>query len=404
MGIGGPDRTAFEFEGSWQAFLPIAITNSLLTLVTLGIYRFWATTRERKYFWSQTRFIDDRLEWTGTGLELFIGFVAAFFAIGIPFIIFNLVIQGTILQGVPIVAGIIGLIFYIAIFWLVGFAVYRGLRYRLSRTSWHGIHGGSDNPGLSFGTSYLWKTVVGFLPLGLGIPWASTTLFKERWEAMSFGPHHFTSNPDWKKLMKRFALFYVLPVILVILGIAGFDRSGGIDDNAGAVAGLIGLLFVFIYIALPIISLLYYAAYSREVVGTLGLGGLEFGFTARSTDWLVLVLGNIGLYLLAGFVGFIGAMVFGGLGALALVGVDPLANADDIASVAGVAGLGFMTIISFAIPFMLLGPFIRYRSWAFFMRHMEAGGEVNLESLTQSETKPLSQGEGLLDAFDMGAI
>ena len=33
-----------------------------------------------------------------------------------------------------------------------------------------------------------------------------------------------------------------------------------------------------------------------------------------------------------------------------------------------------------------------------------AGGEVNLESLTQSETKPLSQGEGLLDAFDVGAI
>jgi uncharacterized membrane protein YjgN (DUF898 family) len=403
MGIGGPDRTAFEFTGSWQAFLPIALTNSLLTVVTLGIYRFWATTRERKYFWSQTRFIDDQLEWTGTGLELFIGFVVAFFAIGIPFFILNFIAQGAILQGVPLVAGILGLALYIAIFWLIGFAIYRGLRYRLSRTSWHGIHGGTDSPGFSYGTSYLWKTVVGTLPLGLGIPWASINLFKERWEAMSFGPHRFTSNPDWKKLMKRFALFYILPVLIAILAVAGFAKGGGsIDETAPALGGIFILFFIFFYIALPLISLIYYAAYSREVVGSLGLGGLEFGFTARSTDWLILMLGNIGLYLLAGFVGFIGAMTFGGLGAVMMGGPDLLAS--DMAAGAGIAGIGVATFLAFIIPFMLLGPFIRYRSWAFFMRYMEAGGEVNLANLTQSETKPLSQGEGLLDAFDVGAI
>ncbi len=97
-----------------------------------------------------------------------------------------------------------------------------------------------------------------------------------------------------------------------------------------------------------------------------------------------------------------GALVFGGLGAVMMGGADALAS--DMATGAGFAGLSVVTIITFVIPFMLLGPFIRYRSWAFFMRHMEAGGEVNLESLTQSETKPLSQGEGLLDAFDVGAI
>jgi hypothetical protein len=35
---------------------------------------------------------------------------------------------------------------------------------------------------------------------------------------------------------------------------------------------------------------------------------------------------------------------------------------------------------------------------------MEASGEVNLTTLTQSSTSDLKQGEGLLDAFDMGAI
>jgi uncharacterized membrane protein YjgN (DUF898 family) len=62
MGIGGPDKTAVEFEGDIHRFLPIALTNTLLNIVTLGFYRFWATTRERKFFWSHTRVIDDTLE------------------------------------------------------------------------------------------------------------------------------------------------------------------------------------------------------------------------------------------------------------------------------------------------------------------------------------------------------
>ena len=60
-------ESAFGFDGTWQEFAPIAFTNLLLTIVTLGIYRFWATTRERQYFWSRTRFVDERLEWAGTG-------------------------------------------------------------------------------------------------------------------------------------------------------------------------------------------------------------------------------------------------------------------------------------------------------------------------------------------------
>ena len=75
---------AFDFHGTWQEYAPIAFTNLLLTIVTLGIYRFWATARTRRYLWSRTRFIDDRFEWAGTGMELFKGAVRGFFVIGLP--------------------------------------------------------------------------------------------------------------------------------------------------------------------------------------------------------------------------------------------------------------------------------------------------------------------------------
>ncbi len=67
--------------------------------------------------------------------------------------------------------------------------------------------------------------------------------------------------------------------------------------------------------------------------------------------------------------------------------------------------LAFLPIILFALlPLALVGPFIRYRHWKFFITHMQGYGEVNLDDLTQSQTETSRHGEGLLDAFDVGAI
>ena len=78
---------AVRFTGSWREYLPIAVTNALLIICTLGIYRFWAAARQRRYLWSRTEFIDDTLEWTGTGKEMFLGFLIVI-AVLAPFFLF----------------------------------------------------------------------------------------------------------------------------------------------------------------------------------------------------------------------------------------------------------------------------------------------------------------------------
>src|SRR5436305_12066753 len=78
---------AIRFTGSWREYLPIAATNALLIVCTLGIYRFWAAARQRRYLWSRTHFIDDSLEWTGSGREMFFGFLIVI-AILAPFFLF----------------------------------------------------------------------------------------------------------------------------------------------------------------------------------------------------------------------------------------------------------------------------------------------------------------------------
>lgn len=400
--------SAVTFHGSWTDFARIALPNVLLTLVTLGFYRFWATTRERQYLWGQTRFIDEPLEWTGRGIELFIGFVMVFFVIVIPIVVIQFVLQGMLLQGEPGAAAAMVIGLFLLIFYLIGLAYFRALRYRLSRTYWRGIRGGSDDQGWSYGWSYIWKNVVAAIPLYLLYPWASMSLWNERWNKMSFGPYRFESNADWKALMKRYLLFYLVPFLIFagafILGVtaamSGNDGSG--DNPFGGAAGagaaiMIVIAILGLYILMPIAALLYYSKFMRVAISALRLGELEFAFTARSPDWILFWLANLAIYAIAyGFA----LMPFA-----LLVTADFTQFAQQIESGENVLSAGVIIGVLLAIiPIAFATSIVRYRSWKFFVVHTEAYGEVNLDQMTQSETQASSHGEGLLDAFDVGAI
>ena len=347
-----PD-SAFTFTGHWKEFLPIAVTNLLLTIVTLGVYRFWAKARERRYLWSRTRFIDDPLEWTGTGLEMFIGFLLVF-VILLPALLFiQFGAQALIARGEAGLAALMMLAIYAGIFYLIGVGSFRALRYRLSRTWWHGIRGGSDDGGWSYGFKFLWKMAVGYFALALLIPWSITSLWNDRMNKMSFGQHPVEAAVNTDGLFARWMLVYLAPIVGVVISLvfAGGVAAGTQSVGASVAAGILAVIFV--YVAFLLVSLSFYAAFYRQAVGSTWIAGIGFEFTARTSDWLKLILGNIALVVFT-------------------------------------LGAGLM--------------FIGYRNWSFFVRHMEATGEINLDTLLQSRTAAGGDAEGLADAFDIGAI
>ena len=363
IAAGGEPESAFTFTGTWREFLPIAFTNLLLTVVTLGFYRFWAKARERRYLWSRTRFIDDPLQWTGTGTEMFVGFLIVM-AVLIPVaMFFQFGVQAMVLRGEAAAAALIAGAIYIGIFYLIGVGQLRALRYRLSRTWWHGIRGGSDDGGWGYGWSYLWKTVVGWLAAGMMVPWSMTSLWNERWNKMSFGDIEFRSDAEIGNLIVRWLLIYLSPFIgMLLMGVAALVAWGMFgndlfqnptDAQAAMGAGLIFLTILLFYLGFLVASLSYYAAFYRQVVNATTWGGIRFTFTARTKDWLKLILGNFALVVFT-------------------------------------LGAGLM--------------FIGYRTWSFAVRHMEASGEVNLDTLGQSHTATRSDAEGIADAFDIGAV
>ncbi len=394
--VQGQATSAFRFHGSWQDFARIALPNLLLTIVTLGIYRFWATTREREYLWGKTDFIDGPLEWTGRGIELFIGFIMALVFILLPFFLIQFATQALVLRGYGGWAALLTFAMFGFIMYMIGVARFRALRYRLSRTYWHGIRGGSDDQGFSYGWSYIWKTICGYLAAGLLVPWSMMELWNERWNKMSFGPHKIDAAGNYGDTFKRYLLFYLAPIVFFVAALAIGFMVGSTGSVGGAAAAAIISVFVF-YGVLGAVALAYYAKFFRVAVAGMSLHKLDFAFPARTKDWLILFLGDAGLYLLAAVpVGLI-------LSAFGLFSSFELPQPGE--SAAAFQNSIFVVILALSVlPFALIGPFIRYRHWKFFVTHMEAYGEINLDELTQSPTVVAKHGEGLLDAFDVGAI
>lgn len=390
--------SAFRFHGRWQEFAGIAVPNLLLTIVTLGIYRFWATTRERQYLWGKTDFIDERLEWTGTGFELLIGFIMAVVLLLVPFFGIQFLTQALVLQGYAGWAAVLTFAMFAFIMYMIGLARFRALRYRLSRTYWHGIRGGSHDRGFGYGWSYIWKTIVGYLALGLLVPWAMMELWNERWNKMSFGPHKIDATGNYADTFKRYLLFYLIPFLIAALAIytTVSALSGGSNPLVAVAAGLVILA---LYVVLPVAALAFYAKFFRVAVEGMSLHKLDFAFPARTMDWFKLFLGDAGLWVLAALPVIAGLAALGVFASFDFFG-PPLP--EDVP--AWTESLGVIIIGLAVLPFALIGPFIRYRHWKFFVVHMEAYGEVTLDELTQSDTIVAKHGEGLLDAFDVGAI
>ena len=66
-----------DFRAKGSSFFGIWLVNTLLTIVTLGIYSFWAKINVRKFFYQNTYFQDQPFEFHATGGEQTRGFLTA---------------------------------------------------------------------------------------------------------------------------------------------------------------------------------------------------------------------------------------------------------------------------------------------------------------------------------------
>jgi uncharacterized membrane protein YjgN (DUF898 family) len=206
------------FHGAGGSLLGIHIVNVLLTIVTLGIYYFWAKVRVRNYLLSQTEFAGDRFAYHGTGKEMLFGFLKAMLLVGIPLFLVEfgarLIARGGIAQAVT------GILSYAIILTFFAFAIVGARRYRLSRTSWRGIRFSFRGQVVEFIKLFLLGSLLTTITLGLYYPFFDTRRQGFLVSHSYFGGEKFSFDGQGRDLFGR----YVLAILLTLptLGLCWF--------------------------------------------------------------------------------------------------------------------------------------------------------------------------------------
>ena len=209
-GAGGPPVVRRpSFHGSGGTLLGMHVVNVLLTLITLGVYYFWAKTRVRQYLFGETRFEGDRLAYHGTGKELLLGFLRAFLVFFLPIIVLRSVIPDwpgidvNIKAVATFLASVLVLIF-------IPVAMVGSRRYRLSRTSWRGIRFSFRGRAWSFILVFLKGSFLTGLTFGLYYPVYLTRRQAFMVSNSYFGNERFGFDGQGRELFRAFLIATLL--------------------------------------------------------------------------------------------------------------------------------------------------------------------------------------------------
>jgi len=181
-----------EFFGKGFEYFTIIIVNWLLIIVTLGIYYPWARAKQLRYVFGQTALNNERFNFSGTGKEMFRGFIKLIFIYIVFFIGYILLMY---------VSPILSILFlYLSFFAIIPFAIHGSFRYRMSRTSYRGIrfgYRGDRNELLKKFFKWVFFTII---TLGIYSAWLQMNLRRYTHQNIRYGDIEFSNNAnggDW---------------------------------------------------------------------------------------------------------------------------------------------------------------------------------------------------------------
>lgn len=349
-----------QHHGTGGELFGIFIVNLLLTIITLGIYRFWATTRMRQYLWTHTNIDGESMEYTGTGLELFLGVLKA---VGI-FLLLALVLIGVPVflaeqfgEENPILAMVfmLPMIAYAVILILLLLAApYWARGYKLSRTRWRGIRFAQTGSGFK----YAWRTIgyglLSLLTLYLCVPLMRNRLYAYAMNNTYFGGKAFeytgTTKPLFsafiKVLLGNIVLFAVLA--LIIFGMMDVQALEAGQPPAGGQLVIMGVLYLVAIIGSLYLGMSYFVTEMKHFAAHTRYEGLRFSSSARTGSLFAMLVTDLLLLIFT---------------------------------------------LGLAMPWVIV------RSARYFADHFEIQGQLDYNAIKQSEQELPKGGEGFAEAL-----
>lgn len=354
------------WRGSPWELTGLSFLNIALSIVTLGIYSFWGKTEVRKRIWSSVRINGEPLVYTGTGKELFLGFLIIFGVFLLPAFGILVALQFTLGDTHPVTI-VANVLFYVVIFCLFGVAIYRARRYRLSRTNWRGIRGTLTGSPWRYAWTYIWTTILIVFTLGWIIPYRTHALYKRMTNEQQFGSDMFRYDGDVGDIYARFAgifiggLMIVGAAVWVAIWMLGIDlsmfsdpeRLAELETNPAAQAQFVWVIgtVIFLYVfVLGLLQVIYFTSITNYITRHTTYSSARFDLKLTIPGMLWLFITNILIVL------------------------------------------GSLTILQ---------PVAMARVSKYFVDRLSVNGTVDVERIVQNAAELSATGEGLAEAFDV---
>lgn len=390
-----PRRADARFTGQSADLFRLALKTGALTILTFGIYRFWAKTRVRRHIWSSTELDGSRFEYTGTGLEKFLGFLLAvvILAVYIGLLQMILFFFGMTLFTEPessdqAVAQVMALnLTFLAVVPLLLFATYRARRYKLARTRWRGIRFGMDNGAWGYAFRAMGYYLLAGLTLGILTPLATFKLEKYMADRTWFGDAKVQQHGDWPKLYRAMKHIFIGLLIMAISAGLGFLEMVGF----AAFGFFVGYIWI-------IVGSVYYGVHSFIYLTKNKTLGEEIAFSAQPKTATIVLTYIVGVLA----IGILTAIAFAILGLL--VGLGSVFNMDGGFDIGfgqiTIGAVGYFAIIvaaGAAWLSMVVQPIIAHYVDTFTVINADALAEIAQRSADDG-----ADAEGFADALDIG--
>ncbi|MFC3694045.1 YjgN family protein [Chenggangzhangella methanolivorans] len=385
-----------SFQGSAGEMFPIVFKGLALTVLTLGVYRFWYLTNVRRFLWNRVEVGGDYLEYTGRGVELFIGFLIAL-AVVIP--LYGVIFFLSFLLG-PIGTIVFQNVATVAIIFLAQFALFRARRYRLTRTIWRGVRFQQTGSGLAYAAKSLGWAILVILTLGLVYPWMRASLERYKMTNTWYGDQQGAFSSTGGQLFKRGFLLWLLCVVVIVGPIAVLAALEMRTPGAAQASPAHAALFV-LFLLLPVVFAVYLAIEYRWWANGCSIGPAAASCDLGLFQFFKVYAGYFGVVLLfsmaVGAVGGLIAYLLHANGVLQATEPGPA----QYAVMAGGVLVYFVIALAFAALWQLFG--VR-PIWRKSFESVEIFGLPALMAAQSQAPVANAFGEGIADAIDFGGF
>lgn len=202
-----------ENTGKRGALFGLTFGRMLVTILTIGVGRFWMVTSLRRFHWSAFRLDGEPFEYTGKPVEKLVGFLIAIAILAVYLTIVNLALTFVGLsyfQGQAIALNLSILAIIPLGFW----AQYRARRYILARTRWRGIRFGVEPGAWSYMLRAMGWWLLTLATFGLAYPFQQMSLARFTTNRTWFGNLRFEQHGAAGPLFLSW-LLVIAPLLLV---------------------------------------------------------------------------------------------------------------------------------------------------------------------------------------------